>query len=215
MKQLSAIFSLLLTLTACSSLSNSTKATLYPTYTPYPSQEPTLEPTSTSDSPAVFLLEHSTVMPGWQTCVSPKYGFAIAYPPDWTVTSGVNSVDDSIYLESNEAFGEGPEPLAYYIYISNWPNPEKLPYQEAIIDPLGEPLKSGIEYTQGWLGAYKFYEATGFPSRSGALAIFFEAEEHYTAVSLTPYDQQVPFPGQAKYEEIFRNMLLTFQFLSQ
>jgi hypothetical protein len=154
-------------------------------------------------------------MSGWKTCASPKYGFAIAYPPDWTVASGVNSSDDSIYLSSGETFGEGPEPLSYYVYIQNWPNPDKLPFQEAILNPLGEPLKSEINYTQSWLGAYNYYEAMGFPSRSGALSIFFEAEGHYTAVSLTPYNHEEPFLGQAKYEEIFRKMLLTFQFLSQ
>ena len=221
MKYLPVIFSVSMTLAACSSLSSPAITTPYPTYTPHPTYTPypsdvqTLEPTPTPDLPAILLLEHSTAMAGWRTCVSPQYGFAIAYLPNWTVTKGVNSTDETIYLSSSETFGEGPEPISYYVFVHRWPNPEKLPYQEAIIDPLGEPLKSGIEYTQGWLGAYKFYEATGFPSRSGALSIFFEAEEHYTTVSLTPYDRQQPFTGQAKYEEIFRKMLLTFQFLSQ
>jgi hypothetical protein len=143
----------------------------------------------------------------WPTFVSNALGFSLQYPPEWNA----REEQQFAYFLSPERFGSGPEQLVYYVYVSEYANPQRIPFVDVATAPWNDDVRRTFAYIPKTIGLYRVYETTGIPSRSGALTVFFEAERRYLAVALTPYDVQAPWPGQDKYVRLFRAMLQTMR----
>lgn len=160
------------------------------------SQQITVSPTISQPSPTntPISVESSTTA-SWKTYTSEKNKFSIKYPSSWTEKGPVADSDNAIvYLNAGETFGEGPEPIRYYVWIYS---DNKLP---------------NAKLTKETVGEYTVYKTDELPSRSGALSAFITKDEKtYISVSITPYDAKQPFPSQDKYVDIFNQMLSTFR----
>jgi hypothetical protein len=132
-------------------------------------------------------------------------GFSLQYPALWTVSEQ----DNLTYFLSNESFGEGPQPLKYYVYTTEYANPEGRPFPEVVTAGLSQELQQTFTYTQEAIGPYTVYRTTMIPSAEGALTLFFEDDGRYLSLALTPYNAQNPFPAQTQYEQLFSQLLET------
>lgn len=150
---------------------------------------PTSTPTDTQTT-------SDTETVNWKTYADTRNNFSIKYPSGWTEKGPVADNDTTlVYLHADESFGEGPEPIQYYVWIYS---DSKLP---------------SAKLTKESLGAYTIYKTDELPSRSGALTAFItQDEKKYIAVSITPYDVKQPWISQDKYIGIFNKMLSTFKF---
>ena len=164
-----------------------------------PGPSPTPRAITTSEAPVETAL--------WPTFVSNALGFSLQYPPEWNA----REEQQTAYFFSPERFGSGPEPLMYYVYVSEYNNPQRIPFVDVATAPWNDDVRRTFTYIPKTIGLYRVYETTSIPSRSGALSVFFEAEKRYLAVALTPYDVQSPWLGQDKYVRLFRAMLQTIR----
>ncbi|MDO8620930.1 MAG: hypothetical protein Q7R31_01480 [Candidatus Levybacteria bacterium] len=144
-----------------------------------------------------FTNQNQTVDPtaNWKTYTNGSLKFSVKYPNSWNEKGPISNNDNTlVYLNANESFGQGPEPVKYYVWITadNLPN---------------------VKLTKESIGEYTVYKTNELPSRSGALNAFItEDGKKYISVSLTPYDLKQPFPSQDKYVDIFNQILSTFRF---
>lgn len=160
------------------------------------SQQVTVSPTVTQPSPTNNPISvEDSVTASWKTYTNEKSKFSIKYPSSWTEKGPVADYDNTIvYLNANGTFGEGPEPIRYYVWIYS---DNKLP---------------NAKLTKETVGEYTVYKTDELPSRSGALSVFITKDEKtYISISITPYDVKQPFPSQDKYVDIFNQMLSTFR----
>lgn len=160
------------------------------------SQQVTASPTVTQTSPTNNPISvENSITASWKTYTNEKSKFSIKYPSSWTEKGPVAGYDNTlVYLYADETFGEGPEPIGYYVWIYS---DNKLPNAKLAKEVVGE---------------YTVYKTGELPSRSGALSAFITKDEKtYVSVSITPYDVKQPFPSQDKYVGIFTQMLSTFR----
>ncbi|MFP4343483.1 MAG: hypothetical protein ACLFU8_02210 [Anaerolineales bacterium] len=143
---------------------------------------------------------------GWKTYRSQALNFSIAYPPTWEVGM------EGEALVADERFGEGPEPLYYFVYFAEYPNSEQRSFEEVVTADLSAELQEEFTFTERMIGGERVYETTMLPARSGALTVLFEGDDRYLAVALTPHDPQDPWVAQPRYETTFERMLKTFRF---
>lgn len=148
-------------------------------------QPANLSPTPTPDPTA-----------NWKTYTNAKIGFQVKYPALWVERDVVSSNDSNlVYLNSNESFGSGVEPLQYYVWISA---EDKLPNVSLIKEKIGN---------------YNAYKTSELPSRLGSLSVFITKDgKKFISISITPYDLKQPFESQSRYIDIFNLMLSTFKF---
>lgn len=159
-------------------------------------QQVTVSPTNTPQtSPSNKTIQIEDPTANWKTYINEKLKFSIKYPTSWTEKSPVADNNSTlVYLYSNESFGEGPEPIKYYVWIYS---DNKLP---------------NAKLTKEVVGEYTVYKTDELPSRSGALSVFITKDEKtFISASITPYDVKQPFPSQDKYVNIFNQMLSTFR----
>lgn len=160
------------------------------------SQQVNVSPTATQPSPTNTpnSVENSATA-SWKTYTSEKNKFSIRYPSSWTEKGPVADYDNTIvYLNASETFGEGPEPIWYYVWIYS---DNKLP---------------NAKLTKEVIGGYTAYKTDELPSQSGTLSVFITKDEKiYISISITPYDVKQPFPSQDKYVDVFNQMLSTFR----
>ena len=151
----------------------------------------------TSPTPALMPTLISDPTADWKTYINTKIGFAFKYPNRWTEKGPVADYDTTIvYIHSDEKFGEEPEPLQYYLWVTEV---KELPDRE---------------YTRESINKYTAYITDKEPSRSGALTDYITKDEkQYIMISLTPYDAKDPFPAQDHYIKTFDLILSTFKFL--
>lgn len=160
--------------------------------------QPTANPQNIVASPTntqvVGQTPSNAAISNWKTYTNTKNNFSIKYPSSWT-EKGQVADNTLVYLHADESFGEGPEPIQYYVWIYSY---NKLP---------------SAKLTKESIGTYTVYKTDELPSRSGALAAFITKDEKtYIAISITPYDVKQPYTSQNKYVNIFNQMLSTFQF---
>jgi hypothetical protein len=141
----------------------------------------------------------------WPTFVSNALGFSLRYPPGWNP----REEQQFVYIRSRETFGSGPEPLMYYVYISEYSNPQRLPFVDVATAQWNDDVRRAFAYSTTTIALYRVYETDSLPARSGSLTVFFEAENRYLAVALMPYDVRSPWLGQDKYVRLVRAMLQT------
>lgn len=134
-------------------------------------------------------------------------GFSLEAPAGWSVTED----DDFVYFMSDEQYGEGPEPLRYFVYAQEYPNPDQLPFADLVTADLGEAIQENFTYTTATIGPYTVHQTEWIPARSGALTVFFVLPDRYLALALTPYDSRQPWPHQDEYVALFGAMLQSFQ----
>lgn len=162
--------------------------------------QPTINPQNTvvnsSGIPVVTQTPSDTETANWKTYINEKVKFSLKYPSTWTEKGPVANNDSTlVYLHAGESFGEGPEPIQYYVWISS---DDKLP---------------NVKLAKESGGSYTAYKTDELPSRSGALSAFITKDEKtYVAISITPYDVKQPYPSQRKYIDIFNQILSTFKF---
>jgi hypothetical protein len=148
-----------------------------------------------------------TIQSDRQSYHSTTLRFSIEIPGHWQIIEQ----EDEVYFLSGERYGDGPEPLAYYVYATEYANPEGRPFVEVATAPWNEAVRESFTYGRRELGAYTVYVTEDIPSRSGALTVFFERPDGYLALALTPYDRQQPYEAQAGYEALFLDLLQTVQ----
>jgi len=158
--------------------------------------QPTPIPTPTATSALPSPTTDPTV--NWEIYTNPKIGFSFKYPEGWTERPVAEHDSTIVYVDADEEFGEGPEPLRYYLWVNEV---SQLPDRE---------------YTKESVGQYTAYITDEEPSRSGALTYFIAKDEQgYIAISFTPYSAEKPFPAQERYINTFDQILSTFKFLDQ
>jgi hypothetical protein len=153
------------------------------------------------------IVESFKLMSDRQSYYSTTLRFSIEIPGHWQIIEQ----EDGVYFLSGERYGDGPEPLAYYVYATEYANPEGRPFVEVATAPWSEAVRESFTYSRRELGAFTVYVTEDIPSRSGALTVFFERPDGYLAVALTPYDRQQPYEAQTGYEGLFLALLQTVQ----
>jgi hypothetical protein len=144
-----------------------------------------------------------TLDAGPQTVQSDTLNFSVEMPPRWTSFEQ----EGRIYFRSDELFGEGPAPLRYYVFASEYPNPDGLPFAELVTADLSDEIQANFSYTTETIGPYTVHRNERMPSMSGALTVFFELPGRYLALALTPYDSEQPYQDQDSYLDLFEAML--------
>lgn len=139
----------------------------------------------------------------WKDYTSDIYGITMKLPPDWKIQEGGGSGDSTLYLHSNESFGN----LRYYVYITSIANPENASISARLEQEYSLPLSLKEEKIEG----KTFSLTTAAPSRQGSLTAFLEDTPHNRLLSfaLTPYDGKRPLREQERYDTIFRQILST------
>lgn len=157
---------------------------------------PTIAQISPTSLPTEISAKVNDPTANWKTYVNTKIGFQIRYPKNWLESEPVSDKDNTlVYVNSNESFGAGPEPLKYYVYVAE------------------ENSLPAVSFVKQVVGNYTFYKTKDLPSRSGALSAFVEDNnKKYISISLAPYDERQPFESQDKYITIFDQILSTFKF---
>lgn len=163
-----------------------------PSPTPLTSPKSKL-PVNNSPSPSPKLIEN------WYTYTNQNLAFSFLYPPNWAERNPVSEQDNTIvYFYSNKQIGENPEPLQYYVWITET---QELPEYKT---------------TEVLINHYPAYKTDQRPARAGSLAYFIKkSKDQYIVISLTPYRKENPYPEQSSYVEIFEKILSTFQFTDQ
>src|SRR5260221_1405311 len=143
-----------------------------------------------------FTDQSQTDTSNWKTYTNQNYKFSFNYPALWTEQGPITSSDTAlVYLHSNETFGNGPEPLRYFVWVAK------------------ENSLPNVTFSQGVIGSYKVYKTDKLPSRVGELSAFITDDgKTYVRLSLDPYDANQPFTSQDKYLSIFNQILSTFKF---
>ena len=131
----------------------------------------------------------------WETYIND--GFSFKYPSTWQMESPKNTDDPNTYIYSNDIVDvTGPEDIKYYLYFSQTKN---LISEATVFTPIN---------------GYKTYKTDQIPSRSGTLTYFITKDNtNYVSISLTPFNNESPFPEQDKYLETFDRILSTFKFI--
>ena len=155
-----------------------------------------LQPTPTNTISAPSPTTPADPTASWKTYTNTETGFTFKYPETWTEKGPVAEHDTTIvYIHADEKFGEGPEPIQYYLWVEKT---KELPERE---------------YTRESVGGYAAYKTDQEPSRSGALTYFITKDEtQYIIISLTPYDTGELWPAQDQYIKTFNQILSTFKF---
>jgi hypothetical protein len=149
----------------------------------------------------------------WRTVQVDDLAFTIDIPADWH--SRQHEWD--IYFGSDRRFGEGEGPTAwvYSVYALEYPNPDQLPWPEALMPDLSEGIRENFTYTANTIGGQTVYITERMPSAYGALTVFYERDGRYLAIALTPYDSQNPYyPAQARHLSLFETMLESVKLIS-
>ncbi len=162
-----------------------------------------------------LVLEATAVPPQaitWTTYQSDALQLGLQHPATWTAEER----DGILYLWSPEQYslGDGPQQLVYYVYSGVFPNPEQKPFEEVVTADLSEELRQIFSYATETIGEYTVYRTTDMPSASGALTVFFAAEDRFVSLALTPYRPDDPFVAQEQYVQLFEQMLGSVQLLN-
>ncbi len=162
------------------------------------------------------VLEATAVLPQettWATYQSDMLQLTLQHPSTWQA----DERDGFLYIMSPErySFGDdGPQQLIYYVYASAFPNLEHKPFEEVVTADLSEELRQIFSYTTETIGEYTVYRTTDMPSASGALTVFFAAEDRFVSLALTPYRPDDPFEAQDLHVTIFEQILTSVQLLN-
>jgi hypothetical protein len=167
----------------------------------------TLIPAAMPSADAIVQSFRLTWEAEWRTVQIDDLGFTIDIPADWH--SRQHEWD--IYFGSDRRIGEGEGPTAwvYSVYALEYPNPDQLPWPEALMPDLSEGIRENFAYTTDTIGDYTVYITEWMPSAYGALTVFYERDGRYLSLALTPYDRENPYPAQARHLALFEAMLQT------
>lgn len=148
----------------------------------------------------------------WTTYQSEALQLVLQHPSTWTAEER----DGFLYLWSPEQYslGDGPQQLVYYVYSGVFPNPEQKPFEEVVTADLSAELRQIFSYTAETIGEYTVYRTTDMPSASGALTVFFAAEDRFVSLALTPYRPDDPFEAQDQHVAAFEQILTSVQLLN-
>jgi len=135
----------------------------------------------------------------WQEYSADELQVGFRYPPDWQV-SEENKI---VYVYSDKTTDNGAR---YYIYLEEYPAPQMQSVEQVIEDRWGSEIAQNAQIVEVAVGDKTVYETVDIPSAEGALTIFVRGEKRYIAVSLTPYEEQAPNPGQQECERVLLDM---------
>ena len=156
-------------------------------------------------------LKQGDTAPVWVPYHSEVLNISYQLPNSWDVAER----DGILYLTSPEqyALGDSPQQLVYFIYASEFKNPDGLPLEELVASNLSDELRQIFSYTTETIGHYTIHRTTHMPSAEGALTVFFATEGRFVSLALTPYRPENPFEAQEQYVRLFEQILDSVQLL--
>ena len=170
-------------------------------YRPAPAPTPTAVPAPTATVDPATETDPST----WVTERVEPLGFSIQHPLGWNVHGGGNQA----FFESPQTYGEGPEPVRYSITVTRR---AATTWQDFEADFAETYPDLSLEATEETVGERTAYRTTSVPSRSGTLTVAIPVRSNLYTVALMPYSEEPLWPEQARYVEIFEQMLATISF---
>jgi len=154
----------------------------------------------------------------WETYTNQELNFQISYPNDWEIDKEPSPTNSIVSLQSNMSSGvpygpiDPPPEFDYSTYIYHIPNPNNLDLEKLL-----PTLNGGIQINikEQAVNGLHFLVSNDEPSMSGELNYYLKLDNNsFLKISLSPYDLSGSYKNHQEIQEIFDQILSTFQFIT-